>query len=81
MLINGNEVRQAGMAGAFILEPHKHNIPIWQRCHLHTDRQTNQLSSAQTDMQLCCSLPNMQTKSLSSAQRTVEFAVVCIKDR
>jgi len=35
VLINGDEVRQAGMAGALILEPHKHDIPVWQRCHLH----------------------------------------------
>ena len=38
VFINGDEVRQAGLAERLVLKPHKHDISVWQPCHLHTQK-------------------------------------------
>ena len=46
VLINSKEVRQAGMAAGFVLEPDKDHIPIWQRGHLHGSTTSHKMRQA-----------------------------------
>ena len=71
MLVDGDEVGQAGMGGALILEPHKHNVPVWQRCHLH-----------QTDTQMSFAQTDRQTDRLDViCQHVDKLAIICTQDK